>query len=62
MLHRCNRRESFIRAHTKPPQSCEERKPAPPDEEQFNAPTTYETYYGVFPYTLQVSREQLRLS
>ena len=30
---------SFIRgAHTKPPQSCDERKPAPPDEEQFNAP------------------------
>ena len=28
------------KAHTKPPQSCEERKPAPPDEEQFNAPTT----------------------
>ena len=26
-------------AHTKPPQSCEERKPAPPNEEQFNAPT-----------------------
>ena len=26
--------------HTKPPQSCEERKPAPPNEEQFNAPTT----------------------
>ncbi len=40
MLHPCNRRESFIRAHTKPPQSCEERKPAPPNEEQFNAPTT----------------------
>ena len=28
------------KAHTKPPQSCEKRKPAPPDEEQFNAPTT----------------------
>ena len=27
------------KAHTKPPQSCEERKPAPPDEEQFNTPT-----------------------
>ena len=40
MLHQCNRRESSIRAHTKPPQSCEERKPAPPNEEQFNAPTT----------------------
>ena len=40
MLHQCNRLESFIRAHTKPPQSCEERKPAPPNEEQFNAPTT----------------------
>ena len=39
MLHQCNRRESFIRAHTKPPHSCEERKPAPPNEEQFNAPT-----------------------
>ncbi|MBQ7947179.1 MAG: hypothetical protein IJ277_03305 [Bacteroidaceae bacterium] len=33
-------RHSFIRAHTKPPQSCDERKPAPPNEEQFNAPTT----------------------
>ncbi len=40
MLHPCNRRESFIRAHTKPPQSCEERKSAPPNEVQFNAPTT----------------------
>ena len=40
MLHPCNKRHSFIRAHTKPPQSCDERKPAPPDEEQFNAPAT----------------------
>ena len=40
MFPLCNKRDSFIRAHTKPPQSCEERKPAPPDEEQFNAPTT----------------------
>ena len=39
MLHPCNKRHSFIRAQTKPPQSCEERKPAPPNEEQFNAPT-----------------------
>ncbi len=39
MLHPCNKRHSFIRAHTKPPQSCDERKPAPPNEEQFNAPT-----------------------
>ena len=27
------------RAHTKPPQPCEERKPAPPNEERFNAHT-----------------------
>ena len=40
ILHQYNKRESFIRAHTKPPQSCEERKPAPPNEEQFKAPTT----------------------
>ena len=40
MQYQCNRRDSFIRGHTKPPQSCEERKPAPPNEEQFNAPTT----------------------
>ena len=39
MLHQYNRLESFIRAQTKPPQSCEERNPAPPNEEQFNAPT-----------------------
>ena len=32
-LHLCSQG-----AH-KPPQSCEERKPAPPNEEQFNAPT-----------------------
>ena len=39
-MHQSNRRNSFIRgAHTKHPQSCEERKPAPPNEEQFNAPT-----------------------
>ena len=30
----------MLTGHTKPPQSCEERKPAPPDEEQFNTPTT----------------------
>ena len=40
ILHQYNRCESFIRVQTKPPQSCEERKPAPPNEEQFNAPTT----------------------
>ena len=30
----------LLGAQTKPPQSCEERKPAPPNEEQFDAPTT----------------------
>ena len=44
IIHRmfplCNKRDSFIRAHTKPPQSCEARNPAPPNEEQSNAPTT----------------------
>ena len=31
---------NHLQGRTKPPQSCEERKPAPPNEEQFNAPTT----------------------